>query len=64
MIERVGAFEHQGLFIAAYPFDHHLDRFLAAYRERLEAAYPEHPFGNALIPTKRLFLVAQVAGRA
>jgi len=39
-----------------------LDQFLAAYRGRLEAAYPEHPYGNALVPTKRLFLVAQVAG--
>ncbi|WP_377808614.1 methyltransferase domain-containing protein [Azospirillum sp. A29] len=37
-----------------------LDGFLAAYRRRLETAYPEHSSGGALIPTKWLFLVAQV----
>ncbi|MCP1609907.1 trans-aconitate 2-methyltransferase [Azospirillum lipoferum] len=37
-----------------------LDRFLAAYRRRLETAYPEHSSGSALIPTKWLFLLAQV----
>ncbi|PWC34157.1 methyltransferase domain-containing protein [Azospirillum sp. TSO35-2] len=39
-----------------------LDRFLAAYRRRLEAAYPEHPSGNTLIPTKSLFIMARVKG--
>lgn len=39
-----------------------LDRFLADYRARLEAAYPEHPFGNTLVPTRHLFIVARVAG--
>ncbi len=37
-----------------------LDRFLAAYRRRLEAAYPEHSSGNTLIPTKWLFVVVRV----
>ncbi len=37
-----------------------LDRFLAAYRRRLEAAYPEHSSGSALIPTKWLFMVVRV----
>ncbi|WP_244433656.1 methyltransferase domain-containing protein [Azospirillum sp. B506] len=37
-----------------------LDRFLAAYRHRLETVYPEHFSGAALIPTKWLFLVARV----
>jgi trans-aconitate 2-methyltransferase len=39
-----------------------LDQFLAAYRVRLEAAYPEHPYGNTLVPTRHLFIVARVAG--
>lgn len=38
-----------------------LDQFLAAYRGRLEAAYPEHPYGNTLVPTRHLFIVARVA---
>ncbi|ANC92285.1 methyltransferase domain-containing protein [Azospirillum humicireducens] len=37
-----------------------LDGFLAAYRRRLEAAYPEHSSGNTLIPTKWLFVVVRV----
>ncbi len=37
-----------------------LDGFLAAYRRRLEAAYPEHSSGNTLIPIKWLFVVARV----
>ncbi|MBP2315155.1 methyltransferase domain-containing protein [Azospirillum soli] len=37
-----------------------LDAFLAAYRGKLEAAYPQHPDGNTLFPFKRLFIVARV----
>lgn len=37
-----------------------LDCFLAAYRRRLETAYPQHSSGSALIPTKWLFLLVQV----
>lgn len=37
-----------------------IERFLAAYRHRMEQAYPQHPDGNTLIPMKRLFIVAQV----
>lgn len=36
-----------------------LDAFLAAYRARLEVAYPQHPDGNTLFPFKRLFIVAR-----
>lgn len=39
-----------------------LDRFLASYRARLEAAFPERPSGNTLLPTRHLFIVARVAG--
>ncbi|PWC82893.1 trans-aconitate methyltransferase [Azospirillum sp. TSH100] len=37
-----------------------LDQFLAAYRHRLERAYPQHSSGSALVPTKWLFLLARV----
>lgn len=37
-----------------------LDAFLAAYRAKLEVAYPQHPDGNTLFPFKRLFIVARV----
>ncbi len=37
-----------------------LDAFLAAYRAKLETAYPQHPDGNTLFPFKRLFIVARV----
>ncbi|OYD85781.1 methyltransferase domain-containing protein [Azospirillum brasilense] len=37
-----------------------LDAFLAAYRARLNAAYPRRPDGRTLFPFKRLFLVARV----
>jgi len=37
-----------------------LDAFLAAYRAKLEVAYPKHPDGNTLFPFKRLFIVARV----
>lgn len=37
-----------------------LDAFLAAYRARLEAAYPRRPDGRTLFPFKRLFIVARV----
>lgn len=38
------------------------ERFLAAYRHRMEQAYPQHPDGKTLIPMKRLFIVARAAG--
>ena len=34
------------------------EEFLAAYRERISAAYPEHPWGTVL-PYRRIFAVAQ-----
>ncbi|KAA1058086.1 methyltransferase domain-containing protein [Azospirillum argentinense] len=37
-----------------------LDAFLAAYRARLNAAYPRRPDGRTLFPFKRLFLVARI----
>ncbi|HEY0838169.1 MAG TPA: methyltransferase domain-containing protein [Azospirillum sp.] len=37
-----------------------LTAFLTAYRERLEAAYPERPDGSTLFPFKRLFIVARM----
>jgi len=47
------------------PVLHHLDpesreRFLAAYRERLAAAYPRRRDGKTLYPFTRLFIVATV----
>ena len=33
--------------------------FLAAYRARLQAAYPRSPDGNTLFPFKRIFFVLQ-----
>lgn len=37
-----------------------LDAFLAAYRTRLNAAYPRRPDGGTLFPFRRVFLVARV----
>lgn len=37
-----------------------LDRFMAAYRAKLEAAYPQQPNGATLFPFRRLFIVARL----
>lgn len=40
------------------PDDNHRDRFLAAYEELIETAYPPQPDGRVLFPFRRLFVIA------
>ncbi|AWK87449.1 methyltransferase domain-containing protein [Azospirillum thermophilum] len=39
-----------------------LDRFLADYARRLEEAFPQRCDGTVLMPSRRLFVVARIAG--
>ena len=38
--------------------------FLAAYAARIAAAYPKQPDGRTLLPFRRIFIVARLAGDA